>query len=285
MYAPYWGLVESPFQGKLDLRFFHESAGHEEALARLEYLVQHHRRGAVLSGSAGVGKSLLVQVLSAEVSRTQRATVLVDAFGKSASEVLWDVVAGLGLGPSTRATTRELWRQVQDHLQGNQLARLPSVLVFDHLDQAGADAVTAVQRLFHISSTSGIGATLVICTRSENVSTLSELFATISDLRIELPPLEAAQTKLYIGDLLAKAGARRQIFEPVALEQIHDLTQGIPRDINRLCDLSLLAAMSDRESIVTDDIVTSAAEQLNLTRLDVNLDIDINEPAWSHNFE
>ena len=44
MYANYWGLAETPFRNTLDARWFYESPVHEEALARLLFLIENQRR-------------------------------------------------------------------------------------------------------------------------------------------------------------------------------------------------------------------------------------------------
>lgn len=43
MYQAHWGLRESPFRGLLDPKFFYQSPTHEEALARLHFLVEQRR--------------------------------------------------------------------------------------------------------------------------------------------------------------------------------------------------------------------------------------------------
>ena len=69
MYPTRWGLSETPFATRLDPRFFHPSPTHEEALARLHFLVDDGRRLGLLSGSRGSGKSLLLQVFARQIRR------------------------------------------------------------------------------------------------------------------------------------------------------------------------------------------------------------------------
>ena len=57
MYQAYWGLVESPFRGGLDPRFYHEGPTQEEAIARLHFLVDGGRPLGLLLGSTGCGKN------------------------------------------------------------------------------------------------------------------------------------------------------------------------------------------------------------------------------------
>ena len=59
MYRDHWGLREAPFRGSLDPRSFYQTPNAEEALARLHFLVEEHRRVGVCFGPPGGGKSML----------------------------------------------------------------------------------------------------------------------------------------------------------------------------------------------------------------------------------
>jgi general secretion pathway protein A len=67
---------------------------------------------------------------------------------------------------------------------------------------------------------------------------------------------------------LKVAGARRSIVEADAFPTLHALTHGIPRQINRLCDLALLIGYAEEQQrlsaghfeAVCRDLVTVAPE-------------------------
>ena len=69
MARKYWGLRESPFREALDWRRFYSSPMHEEALARLEFLVADRRRLGLLLGAPGCGKSLVLEVFARRLRR------------------------------------------------------------------------------------------------------------------------------------------------------------------------------------------------------------------------
>ena len=78
MYQAYWGLGQSPFRGNLDPRFFHQSPMQEEALARLQFLVEERRSVGLLLGESGSGKSLVFANLRPGAGRVGRQTALVE---------------------------------------------------------------------------------------------------------------------------------------------------------------------------------------------------------------
>ena len=53
------------------------------------------------------------------------------------------------------------------------------------------------------------------------------------------------ETMSYVQHRLAVAGSDRTIFEPAAIEALHEMSHGIPRQINRLCDLALLVGFAE----------------------------------------
>jgi general secretion pathway protein A len=263
MYANYWGLAESPFKNTLESRWFYESPGHEEALARLMFLVEHRRRCGVLSGPSGTGKSLVLELLRREAGRSGGEVALVDVLETGGREMLWEVLATLGLSPGFDDSQYGLWRRLHDHVLANRSARVPLVLIFDHFDRAHSDCVIAVERLQRLSSGAHSGLTLILGVGNERAAGLGRTLRDISDLRIELAPFDREQTQQYVETLLARAGSDRPLFDQSALDHLFDETRGVPRALNRLCDLALLAGMADQATHVDATIVSAAAEELH----------------------
>ena len=275
MYASYWGLAESPFRNRLDERWFCPSRTHEEALARLDFLIQQQCCFGVLSGPSGVGKSMLLKVLISQLKRTPREIVFVNLAGLEPDELLWNLAAAFRLAPMENDSRLVLWRSIQDHLFGSRQS-VQTVLIFDHLDEAaGSDSLRIVERLQHVDgSRSGRLTTIVaincgqlaprvdvpLAERADHIPARS--LAQLSDLRIELFPLDRIDTEFFIRHLLDKAGCQRRIFEQSALDALFERTAGLPHSLCRLCDLSLLAAMGDRLDAVSADIVHQAAQEL-----------------------
>ena len=102
MYQAHWGLQESPFRGLLDPKFFYQSPTHEEALARLHFLVDQQRRLGLLVGPSGSGKSLLLEVFAEQLRRHARPVAKLSLLGVEPAEMLWLLAAewGLSLDPT-----------------------------------------------------------------------------------------------------------------------------------------------------------------------------------------
>lgn len=265
MYAQHYGLAEAPFANPFELYWFYQSPAHEEAVARLMYLVEQNRRCGVLSGLGGTGKSFVLQVLLAEARRLPREAVMIDLLGRSGRDLLWETLASLGLGARIDESPRVQWRMLTDHLAANRYTGASTVICFDHLDRAEADCLTALERLYHVAATES-GVTLVLSVRDGRSPRLIQTLASIADLNVELAPLDREQTELYVETLLARAGGTQTLFDSEAYDRIYAETRGVPRDISRLCDLALVAGMADDAPLITEAIVAATAEQLHPLR-------------------
>lgn len=80
--------------------------------------------------------------------------------------------------------------------------------------------------------------------------------------RFHLMPLSSSETADYIGHRLAVAGAERDIFTPAAIRRIYQLSGGVPRLINIICDRALLGAYASRRRQVNRRIVSKSAKEL-----------------------
>ncbi len=74
--------------------------------------------------------------------------------------------------------------------------------------------------------------------------------------------LSLEETIGYIQHRLEAAGAGREIYDASALEAIHHLTLGVPRRINRLCDLTLLIGYAEERELISREQVEAVSEEL-----------------------
>ena len=68
-----------------------------------------------------------------------------------------------------------------------------------------------------------------------------------------LRPFTASETGQYATHRLQAAGAATPIIEAEALPTLFELTHGVARQINRLCDLALLVGFAEEQKSLTAD--------------------------------
>jgi hypothetical protein len=83
-------------------------------------------------------------------------------------------------------------------------------------------------------------------------------------LTVSLSPLSADQSKHYILSRLKMAGCTRGIFTRSAGERISELARGIPRNINRLCELCLVVGFGFGVKKIKAEVVDAVAGDLGL---------------------
>ena len=82
------------------------------------------------------------------------------------------------------------------------------------------------------------------------------------DVKCLLRPFSPTETASYVGHRLRVAGASRDFFTEEALEAVHDLSHGVPRRINRLCDLALLIGFAEEFDSIAAEHVESIEREL-----------------------
>jgi hypothetical protein len=117
---------------------------------------------------------------------------------------------------------------------------------------------------------------IILCGQPELHTSLSQpeqrqLKQRIS-LKCSIKTLAQRETAEYIRWRLRVAKAQNEnLFEPEAIKLIHQLSGGIPRIINNICDNSLLTGFSEESRTINPQIVSQVADDLDLTPVEYAL--------------
>jgi general secretion pathway protein A len=84
----------------------------------------------------------------------------------------------------------------------------------------------------------------------------------LADVRIDLEPWEPVDTIEFINAALEHAGRTSPAFTDEAMHHLHDLCGGIPRRVNQLANLALLAGAGRKLSQIDTDTVESVYHEL-----------------------
>ena len=267
MYQSHWGLRESPFRGCLDPQFFFQGPTHDEALARLHFLVDQRRRLGLLMGGSGSGKSLLLEVFAQQLRRDGRPVAKVGLLGVEPAEMLMLLAAGLELNPAPAGSTATLWRAITDRLIEYRYRQLETVVLLDDADRADHRVLDQVARLLQCDPSPKSRLTLVLAGRREQMGRLGERLLDLAELRIDVQPWEAPETEDYIRTSLAQAGRESAVFAAPAVARLHELTGGVPRRVSQLADLALLAGAGAELQQIGADLVESVYRELGVVEV------------------
>jgi general secretion pathway protein A len=264
MYPSHWGLDETPFRTDLDPRFFYQGPTHEEALARLHFLVEQRRRMGLLLGEQGSGKSLLLVVFGREVRQQGLPVAQVNLLGVEPCEFPALLAARLEMDLRRGTSLHVLWRTIDDRLAEYRYQRVRSVVLLDDADQAKPDVLAQVARLAQFQQGPDSPLTLVLAGRPERAGQLGDSLLERVELRIDLGPWDQTDTENFLKASLSRAGGKSPVFAPPAITRLHELSGGIPRRITQLADLALLAGAGRRLREIDAETVQSACQELGV---------------------
>lgn len=262
MYTAHWGLEKPPFVTGTAEQVFFTGVPQQEALARLRFLVHQQRRLGLLLGEMGQGKSLILEMFAEECAQENWLAAKISLVGLSVREFEWELATELGAAPRLGDDSLRLTRRVEERLRQTRWQGERTIVLLDDVDQAGVDVMTQIQR-FASQPTSRVGnLTLILAVNSKQINRLGARLFDLVDLRIDLDAWDAQDTIGYLQLALVAAGAERPVFEESALAEIHRLTKGVPRYVNRLADYALVAGSSAGLDVIDEQTVTAAHEEI-----------------------
>jgi general secretion pathway protein A len=262
MYQSHWGLREPPFRGNIDPKSFYQSPTHEEALARLNFLVEQHRRLGLLIGPSGSGKSLLFEVFAQQLRRRRRSVAKLSLLDVEPTEMLSLLATEWELPVGSLQSAPVLWRTLTNRLIEHRYQQLETVVLFDDVDQADPRTLQHITRLVRIDPSPEMRLTIVLAGRQECVGKLGQSLLGLADLRIDVEPWQRADTEQYVNTLLSQAGRRTPVFANRAVDRLHELAHGIPRRVSQLADLALLAGAGQNLAQIDAGVVEEAYQEL-----------------------
>lgn len=269
MYESYWGLSRPAFQHDPGKTPLFPSNGHQAALLKLEYLLHHGAGGGVLVGEVGCGKSFVLETLRQQLP-AERFHVLPMLFPQLSADEFVSYIADKlrqDRGPASGGSLRvdQAVRSIEQTLSSGGEVNRQLVIVVDDAHLIEDRQVFATLHQLQNLSYQGSGRlSVVLAGQLELIGRVRRHPALDERLAVKcyLPPLSAADTARYVRWRLEAAGCTRELFQPAALDNIHQLSGGVPRRINRLCDFALLVGFSDELAMIDGPTIQGVADEL-----------------------
>jgi general secretion pathway protein A len=257
MYEDYWQLATAPFAYATSDDAYFPSEAHDGALLKFRYAIDAERGAAAMIGPSGVGKSLLVRRLTAELSADERPVIEILFPQMSSRELLAYLAAKLSDGgeiSSADQAVRRIETSLAEFARKNQR---PIVVIDDAQVLEEAGALDTLRLLLNftadpLSQGRGPALTLLLVGQLPLLSAIARMPALEDRIAVKtlLRSFTLDESAAYIEHRLRAAGAEREIFTPGALEKAHFLAEGSPRKLNRLCDLALLVGFANQQAQV-----------------------------------
>ena len=266
MYTVFFGLSEVPFSIAPNPHYLFMSDRHREALAHLTYGLGETGGFVLLTGEVGTGKTTVSRCLLEQLpEHTQAAFILNPTL--SSQELLATICDELKIRyRKTGATLKTLTDKIQQKLINNHQAGLNTVLIIDEAQHLKAEVLEQLRLLTNLETHTKKLLQVILIGQPElqkllQRQDLRQLAQRIT-ARYHLLPLTKTEVAQYISHRLSVANCTQVLFSPQAIATAHQLSNGIPRLINLLCDRALLGAYGENKPQVSRKIMLAAGKEV-----------------------
>ena len=270
MYTHYFSLKQSPFSIAPDPRYLFMSERHREALAHLLYGIGSGGGFVLLTGEIGAGKTTVCRCFIEQIPDNCKLAYIFNP-KLSVEELLLSICdefrIGLPLAGSGPVSVKTYVDAINVHLLASHAGGKNNVLIIDEAQNLSADVLEQLRLLTNLETNERKLLQIILIGQPELRTMLArpelEQLAQRVIARYHLGSLSEAETGSYITHRLAVAGAVASTPFPRSLMgRIHQLTHGVPRRINLLCDRALLGAYVENSPQVTRKILRRAAAEV-----------------------
>lgn len=269
MYESYWKLNERPFQNHALPEFFFRGSTHQAALLKLRYAIEHRLGAALLTGGVGYGKSFLTHTLAAGLSQAHHPVISLVFPQLSPPELLGWLAVEMGVSQEIVAegrldqTLRHLEIQLRELTKQGQS---PTILIDEAHTIESQAVLQTFQLLLNYQQQPEIDFTILFVGDRPLLNQIGR-WAALDEripIRAVLQPLTQQETAAYVKHRVSVAGREEPIFSEDALQALFQLSGGVPRRINRVCDLALLVGYADQLPLLTAQEIEAVGEELNV---------------------
>jgi len=276
MYERYYGFVEKPFSLTPDPKFLYRGQSHGNAFDLLQYAIRRREGFIVVTGDIGTGKTTVCRALLEQIDRNTFTALVLNPF-LTEEDLLKRILQDFGVisreeikaGRLAGVSKQELVDTLYDFLLGLIPLNASAVLIIDEAQNLPRAVLEQIRILSNLETDKEKLLQIILVGQLElqtqlRSPDLRQLDQRVS-IRYELKPLDREAVAAYVAHRLAIAGGAASVtFTIDALTRVHRLSGGIPRLINLICDRALLAGFSAHATQITPEMVTHAAESLDL---------------------
>lgn len=269
MYESYWNLKKFPFENSAAPEFYYGSHTHQAALLKLQYVIENRHGAGLLVGETGSGKTSLTRQLESSLPENFGPVIRVVYPQLQPAELLSYILAELNpevgeLDPAMVGLDKIL-RKIAQSLKAHTADGRHPILIIDDAQLIEHPGVfQAMQLLLNFRDQPDVSFSLFfvgthsLLPQIQRVGPLHERIA----VKAVLQPLTLEETSRYIQHRISQAGRSDEIFSTEALRAIHELSGGVPRRINRMCDMALLVGFADQMNVIDATEIEAVAEEV-----------------------
>lgn len=253
IYNEHFNFRERPFSLSPDPDFLFWSKAHTRARIVLEYGLETRAPLTVVSGEVGTGKTTLIQELLRTVGDDVTVGLISNARGDRGDLLRW-VLSAFDLNVPDGADYVDLFQSFQDFVLAEYGAGRHVALIVDEAQNLGVETLEELRMLTNINSGKDELLQIILVGQSELRDLIRRpdlrQFAQRVTSTYHIEPMDFDTTQKYIHHRLCHVGGTGAEFTDAAIRRVHKESGGIPRMVNKICDLALVYASSAGEVAV-----------------------------------
>ncbi|MHC4422951.1 MAG: ExeA family protein [Planctomycetota bacterium] len=268
MYREHYGLLRTPFEMTPDPAFLYLGETHREGLATLVYGVQSGKGFVMLTGEVGTGKTTLLHALLGQLDANTASAFL---FNPKLEPLDFFRILFDEYGIEEPCRTKAEYLLALNHFLIERLGRNEkTLLIIDEAQTLSSAMLEEVRLLSNLETPSSKLLQIMLVGQPELNQVLArpelrQLRQRIV-LRHQLRPFDEKELGAYIDERLTLAGyTGKGVFKRSALKEIFDVTGGVPRVVNSVCDSALLAGYARGKTLLGSDVIREVARDLQLS--------------------
>jgi len=268
MYRQFYGLSHEPFNLNPDPKFLYLAQSHYDALSSMLSGINERKRIIVITGEAGVGKTLLIYAIMNDLpDKVKSAFIFHPTMG------FQGLIENILLDLDVRVNERK--NKLSSLLVGfrrylhERLAREETVAVV--IDDAQVLDNGVLESLLRFSTVED-PPTKMLQVLLVGHPGLEEKLKSIKlrhykekiGVKCRIRPFTLEEGREYVKYRLKLAGREiSEIFTSKALSQVWKFSRGIPRVMNLLCERALLIGYKNSSPIIDSKIIKAAMKDFN----------------------
>jgi type II secretory pathway predicted ATPase ExeA len=264
-WVAHFGFTATPFTKSITARDLFARAAHDEAVARIGFVIAESGLG-ILTGEVGVGKTVALRAAVAGLDPLRHHLIYLSnppALGTRGLHV--SIVAALGAQP--RFFRAEVAAQAAELLAAEEAERHRRVILA--IDEAHLLSPTQLEEI-RLLSNQDLDAKSPFAGLLIGQPTLSRqlrmgVFAALDQrigMRFCLTALDLAEAACYLRHHLGLVGRTDPLFADDAVARLHRFSGGVPRALNNAATAALVAAAAAGKAIVDDACAKAAVAEL-----------------------
>lgn len=270
MFLDFYKMREQPFGVNPDPRFLYMGQSHREALASVFYGVESDQGFMALIAQPGLGKTTLAFHLFEKLRQSARTVFLFQTQCNS-RELFQYLLCALGVD-ATGMEIVSMHNKLNEILSQEMLAGRRFVLAIDEAQNLDPAVLETIRLMSNYETPNAKLLQILLIGQPQLARKLASPGLVQLQQRISvfarLEPFSTEDTSRYIAHRLQVAGySGGTLIVPSAVEIIARRSQGIPREINRLCFSALSLGCAMGRSRIDAEIMEEVVADLNVESL------------------